>query len=206
MRIVAIDDQPRDLKSLVGALQGFRPPGEDRVTVSGFLDYTKAINYLSRETVDAVVCDMVMGEHRKEGLEVIRLLANRSAIVIVLTGYPDIPNCVEAIREGAWDYLEKNPADRSDPYDRLLGSLEKACDARLKRPERGVSNPDMEWVNQNLSRLIRKYPGKVVAVLYQRVVDVDKSVGTLTQRVRTAFPFARPTVISIPEKRLEEII
>ena len=123
----------------------------------------------------------------------------------MLTAFPTIPNCVQAMRAGAWDYIEKNPADHSDPYEQLLASLHSACEYRLKNPQRAETNPDSNWVHEHLPELMEKYPGQLVAVLYEKVVDSDPKFGRLSKRLKEKFPLARPTIVSIPDTREEKI-
>ena len=56
--------------------------------------------------------------------------------VIILTGYPDVDMAVEAMKQGAFDYLQKPPRDQQ-----LLDTIARALDAdrerKLKNQERG---------------------------------------------------------------------
>src|SRR5437868_9821965 len=70
---------------------------------------------------DAIVTDMMLPD--VDGIELVRRFkqAEPEAEVIVITGQGNIPRSVEALKAGAFDFLEK-PVDA----DRLLDKLEKA--------------------------------------------------------------------------------
>ena len=63
------------------------------------------------------------------GLEVVKEIqdSNPTSIIIMLTGYGNIPTAVAAIKEGAIDYLAK-PADAEDVEKALLADPEKKAE------------------------------------------------------------------------------
>jgi len=205
MKVLAIDDQPEALKQIEKAISAAKGPDNKPYQVVALADHHEALKRLETERFDVVITDMVMGTEEAEGLEVLRKLIGKSPITIVLTAYPKIPNCVEAMRAGAWDYLEKEPADGSDAYENLLASLEAACRTRMENPESGRSPEDAKWVQEHLGDLMRDYAGKVIAVLDQKVVDSDANYGKLRDRVKKAYPVAQPTIVSIPDTEVEAI-
>jgi len=205
MRVLVIDDEQDALNELEKAISTSKGPNGESFEITGEKDYKKALKLIEAEPFDIVVTDMVMGKKRGEGIEVVKYLANRSGVAIVITAYPSIPNCVEAMRAGAWDYIEKNPTDGSDPFDHLLESIREACEYRLKNPQRQLTNPDSEWAQKHLIELMERYAGRLVAVLYERVVDSDISFAELSKRIQSTFPLAKPTIVSIPDSSSEDV-
>lgn len=199
MQIIVIDDRPDELETIVSILHGFKPPDTESFEVAGYRDYRKALKVIDKKPFDVVVTDMVMGKKGRGGFEVINHLANRSSIVIVVTGFSSYPDCVEAIKAGAWDYLEKDTPDQQDLSTRLIASLTAALKYRVANPDRGTHNPDDVWVKTNLKKLMRKYPGKLVAVAFSEVVDCDDSYAALSARVRKRFALISPVIVSIPD-------
>ena len=67
----------------------------------------EAQKLLQRRTFDIVLTDLYMQEF--SGLDVLKasLESRPDTIVIVMTGNPSVASNVEALREGAWDYLPK---------------------------------------------------------------------------------------------------
>jgi two-component system response regulator FixJ len=91
-----------------------------------------------------VVTDMRMPE--MSGIELLRELKSRRLAlpVIVITGHGDVPMALEAVRAGAFDFLEK-----PFPDDLLLDSVRRAMD----RPEIGSADDEQAMVRARMSRL-----------------------------------------------------
>ena len=66
-----------------------------------------ALDWLGRESIDLLLVDLRMAD--MDGLEVMRQFRQRSpeTQVIILTGYASVPSVIEALRQGAHDYLTK---------------------------------------------------------------------------------------------------
>ena len=205
MKVLAIDDQPEALKQIEKAISNAQGPDGRPYEVLALTDHLEAPKRLDRERFDVVITDMVMGTEEEEGLAILRQLTDKSPITIVLTAYPSFRNCVASMRAGAWDYLEKVPADGSDPYENLLKSLQDACQTRLAHPHACRSSQDAKWVGAHLGELTKQFAGEVVAVLDQRVVDHDKSYGKLVERIKKKYPVAPPTIVSLPDTTVEAI-
>jgi DNA-binding NtrC family response regulator len=205
MKVLVIDDEPHVLKQLEKVLSTEKDPQGQPYEVTAAADHGAALRRLDEERFDVVVTDMYMGPEEDEGLIILRELAEKSPITIVLTAYPKIPNCVASIRAGARDYLEKNPEDGSDAYDNLIKSIRQACRERLHHPEQGRSAADARWVHGNIGELMKDYPGEVVAVLDEEVVDHDKSFDELSERVKAKYPLAKPALVDIPDGSVNTI-
>jgi DNA-binding NtrC family response regulator len=205
MKVLVIDDQPEVLKQIERAIASTKGPDGKPIEVVTETDYKAALCLLEQPGFDIVVTDMYMGPNADEGLAILRELTDKSPITIVLTAYPSVPNSVASMRAGAWDYLEKVPEDGSDPYENLLKSIRKACEYRLGDPNAGQSPADAQWVYDSMDQLVRDYPGEMVAVLDRRVVDHDPSFGELAKRLSEKFPLAKPSMISIPDTRVETL-
>src|SRR5437773_5712155 len=114
-RILAIDDEPAMTEWLKVLLEhnGF----EVKTALIG----TRGEEIFKTWRPDAVVTDMLLPD--VDGIELVRKFKqlDPEAEVIVITGQGNIPRSVEAVKAGAFDFLEK-PVDA----DRLLDKLEKA--------------------------------------------------------------------------------
>ena len=205
MKVLAIDDQPEVLKQIEKALAAAEGPDGSPYEVVGMVDHEAALERLDAEHFDVVIADMVMGAQENEGLAILRALTDKSPITIVLTAYPSISNCVESMRAGAWDYIEKVPEDESDPYETLLRSVRQACEVRMAHPHAGRINPDSTWVRHHIGELMEEYGGEVVAVLDGKVVDHDAMYGALIDRVNERYPVTPPTIVSIPDPKVDAV-
>ena len=67
----------------------------------------EALDLVKRRRFDLILVDLYMTP--LSGLDVLRgaLAANRDTVVVVMTGNPTVQSSIEALREGAWDYLPK---------------------------------------------------------------------------------------------------
>ena len=96
------------------------------------------------------------------GLEVVKEIQklNTESIIIMLTGYGNIPTAVAAIKHGAIDYLAK-PADADDVEKALLADPQ----AKAQPPENPMTADRVKWehihrvfelCNRNVSETARR--------------------------------------------------
>jgi two-component system, NtrC family, response regulator AtoC len=126
-RILIVDDeeQMRELLTKVLEKNGYQ------VTAAG--DGTQALALLEKEPVDLVVTDVRMpGLGGMEALKAIKEL-NPDIVVIIMTAFGSIDQAVQAVKEGAYDYINK-------PFkiDEMLLTIRKALDERRLRHEVSV--------------------------------------------------------------------
>src|SRR5436853_2850338 len=114
-RILAIDDEPAMTEWLKVL------PEHTCFEVKTALIGTRGEEFFKAWKPDAVVTDMILPD--VDGIELVRKFKqlDAEAEVIVITGQGNIPRSVEAVKAGAFDFLEK-PVDA----ERLLDKLEKA--------------------------------------------------------------------------------
>jgi two-component system, NtrC family, response regulator HydG len=101
INILVVDDEPLVRRSLSEflTLEGY--------TVSSASNGREALNTLKDYLVDIVITDMKMPE--LDGIHLLRQIKESfpATSVIMVTGYGSIENAVEAIKEGAFDYITK---------------------------------------------------------------------------------------------------
>ena len=100
-KILVVDDETSILKLLKEALTQW---GYQVACVS---TGTEALEAIRTELFDAAITDIRMPE--MTGLDLLREIKrhDESIEVVVMTGYPTIASAVEALKEGAYDYLSK---------------------------------------------------------------------------------------------------
>ncbi|HSB80732.1 MAG TPA: sigma-54 dependent transcriptional regulator, partial [Candidatus Methylomirabilis sp.] len=123
-RILIVDDeeQMRDLLVKVLEKNGFQ------VAVCG--GGGEALAFLEKEPMDLVVTDVRMpGMGGMEALRAIKEL-NPEIVVIIMTAFGSIDQAVQAVKDGAYDYINK-------PFkiDEMLLTIEKALEERRLRHE-----------------------------------------------------------------------
>jgi DNA-binding NtrC family response regulator len=100
-KILIVEDQDAMRESLVIA---FRDEGYQ---VEGVASGEEAIQRLSNDVYDLIITDLKM--KKVDGLEVLKAAktANASSEVVLITAYGTISTAVQAIRDGAYDYVTK---------------------------------------------------------------------------------------------------
>ena len=123
-RILVVDDeeQMRDLLAKVLERKGYE------VSVCG--DGAEALALLEREPADLVITDVRMpGLNGMEALRAVKEL-NPEIVVLIMTAFGSIDQAVQAVKEGAYDYINK-------PFkiDEILLTIQKALEERHLRHE-----------------------------------------------------------------------
>src|SRR5881628_51136 len=168
VRIVVVDDEHTLRESCAAVL---RHEGYD-VTVCG--RGQEALELLKRRAFDIVIADLYMSQ--ADGLVLLRaaLATNHDTIVIVMTGNPSVESSVEALRQGAFDYLPK-PFSASH-LQVLVG---RAAHALLVARESRDQEEDLErgHVHSDKITLLGTAPAFRRAIeLARRVAPTDASV------------------------------
>jgi DNA-binding NtrC family response regulator len=123
-RVLIVDDeeQMRELLAKVLEKNGYQ------VTTAG--DGGQALALLEKEPMDLVVTDVRMPG--LDGMEALRAIKELSPeiVVIIMTAFGSIDQAVQAVKEGAYDYINK-------PFkiDEILLTIKKALDERRLRHE-----------------------------------------------------------------------
>lgn len=100
-RILIVDDEPMVCLSLTNWLK------EENYLARSVGDGPGAIELVSREQWDIVLLDLKMPG--MDGLEVLREVKKIApqTVVVMMTAYASVPSSVQAMKEGAYDYLVK---------------------------------------------------------------------------------------------------
>ena len=99
-RILIVDDESSICISLSLAL-------EPEYEVVWETDPIRALERLQTEPIDLVLLDMVIGPY--DGLDILMKIKKLAplAAVIMMTAYGSVSQAVEAIKQGAYDYVLK---------------------------------------------------------------------------------------------------
>jgi CheY-like chemotaxis protein len=116
----------------------------------------QALSLLRKQRVDVVVSDLIMP--RMSGLMLLHAMLEQGLQIpfIVVTGHGDKDSAIQALRLGAFDYLEK-PVDPTD----LLSVVKEAIEVSreqlaLSYKLHGVGNPRQVPVDKSTGQLILK--------------------------------------------------
>jgi two-component system response regulator FixJ len=131
MAIALVEDDEEILRSLTMLLEsrGF--------SVRGFSSAERFLDAMSDETPQCIMSDIRMPG--MTGLELQKEIQRRDASVpvILITGHGDIAMAVRAIKEGAFDFIEK-PFDDERLMDSLSKALEMGKSLRIEQDERAL--------------------------------------------------------------------
>jgi len=178
IRVLVVDNDKSHAEAMAESL---RRVGYDcAVATSG----TDGVQQIELNHFDVVVTDLVMNEI--DGMGVLtharQLLPNCE--VILVTGHATVPRAVEAMQQGAFNFLEK-PLDMS----RLRAVTEKAADAvRLKR-----ANADLH------QRLDERFG-------FEGIVYASGQMKALIERVKRIAPTDASVLITGPTGTGKELI
>lgn len=153
MEVLFCDDDPEVLEALTESFQ------IEGLAVRAFSQAEALIAAVAQGAACAVLSDV-----RMPGLDGFALLARLAAIdpdipVLLLTGHGDVPLAVQALRQGAWDFIEK-PAD---PLV-LVQSLKRALSHRAAILE----NRRLKAAARDLSSLEGRILGRSTATVRLR--------------------------------------
>lgn len=134
--ILIVDDEINILRSLENFLEFF---GHRIYTASTLPEGKKMVN--ARQFDAAIIDVFLQGDDGVELLDEIKS-ANRSTVVIVISGHSSLKIAVDAIKRGAYDFLEK-PVDT----EKLKVSLENGL--RQKKLAGQLENMKKQWLRDN---------------------------------------------------------
>src|SRR5437667_12205677 len=102
-KVVLVDDELTMVQMVAELL---RREGHE---VFPFTNGSAAIAALTAQSPELVITDLYFDKTRAHGLEIVQKARelNPPAVVIVITGFGSIETAVEAMKHGAFDYLEK---------------------------------------------------------------------------------------------------
>jgi DNA-binding NtrC family response regulator len=164
-RILIVEDDAVSRKNLCRLLQ------KDGFEVSGVDGGRQALDRLSSASHDLVVTDLVMAQ--MDGLKLITEIKSRfpEVEVILITGYASIPTAIEAIKKGAFHYLEK-PFRPEEVVHLVRQAVEKKrLRDRVRELEAGICATSSEPVLIHQSRRMAE-----VEALIKKVAAVECNV------------------------------
>src|SRR5882724_153594 len=102
-RVLLIDDELTMVQMVTEML---RKEGHE---VFPFTNFKAGMEAIEAQSPELVITDLYLDKTRAHGLEILQKARtlNPPAIVIVVTGFGSIETAVDAMKKGAYDYLEK---------------------------------------------------------------------------------------------------
>ncbi len=159
--ILVVDDElsMRELLEYMLNREGYQ------VTCAG--DGRKAIKLLEKKKYDLLLCDIKLGDI--SGLDVLRASkkSNQDTVAILISAYSSTETAVEAMNEGAYDYVPK-PFDK----DELLQTVAKALDIKTIEHEKELLDSQLKE-NLHFGSLVGSSPA--MRHIYKLILQVAKT-------------------------------
>ncbi len=199
-RILVVDDDPLIRGSLYEMLRG------QRFDVEMASDGAEAIDHLKRRPFQLVLTDWKMPQ--VDGMSLLSHIRSKypDVNVVLITGFGNVTSAVEAIRQGAFDYLTKpiQPEELEATIQRALSQGGMLTDT-IEDPFAGIIGQDPAM--QKLFAMIRSVAVSSATVLLEGESGTGKRV--IAQAIhradpkRRSHPFVEISCGALPETLLE---
>lgn len=205
IHILLVDDE-RLVRSVMADMLN-----KNGIRVSEASSGAKAVDLFGGQSFDAVLLDMIMPD--MDGIATIKELKkiNPDVPIIIVTGYSDVATAVEAIKLGAYDYVEK-PVDEN----RIVLTIKRATEKKrmettIRELGTAIEN-SLEW-SLGESMAMKGVIGsvnKVAATDFSIVIEGETGTGKSTiARIihnlssRAKQPFVTVDMGLVPETLVE---
>ena len=201
-RILVVDDSALTLEVIQRNLSA---AGYDVYTSA---NVSQAIDFLEQDSVDLVITDIKMP--KISGLELLKYVKEnlKGTEIMIITGYPSIKGAVEAVKDGAEDYLVK-PFTDEELLTAVANMLEKLANRRaaeIKPIHRNTKIIGNSLCMQTIYRLIDKAAETKVNVLITGESGTGKELVARAIHYNSSEhsgPFVTVNCTAIPDTLLE---
>jgi two-component system nitrogen regulation response regulator NtrX len=209
MSILIVDDE-QDIRELVGDI--LRDEGYGVRLAANADDCMAAINV---EPPALMILDIWLKDSRMDGIDILKAVKrdNPDIPVVIISGHGNIEIAVAAIKQGAYDFIEK-------PFniDQLMVVVARAMEAsRLRRENQELRNRDVSSSNMIGSspafRALKASLDKVTKTNARVMLEGEPGSGKeMAARyihmhsARAAAPFITVSSASVEPERMEEVL
>ena len=155
--ILVIDDNP-DIRFLVSNILE-----EQNYKIRTAANYDQAVLEINKRLPDLVILDIKLDKPDKDGIDLLKLIIkkNKNIPVIMISGHATVKVAVEAIRLGAYEFIEK-PFSK----EKILNYVNRGLESSLLKKEKDIienklfhsfdligDSPDMAKVRKTVEKL-----------------------------------------------------
>ena len=182
-RVLVVDDEQLILKIISDILT---KEGYDVLVAN---NCEKAAELLKTTQFDVVLSDIKMPI--KSGIDLLEEIKNKdpNIPVILMTGFASLETAVEAVQNGAFDYLIK-PLD----YGKLKSVIEHAADRYELYKENTRLLKDLKELNTNLEKKVRERNREIENTLHstiESIITTDRDLVIVSSNPKTAEIFGK---------------
>lgn len=182
-RVLVVDDEQLILKIISDILT---KEGYDVLVAN---NCEKAAELLKTTSFDVVLSDIKMP--LKSGIDLLEEIKNKdpNIPVILMTGFASLETAVEAVQNGAFDYLIK-PLD----YGKLKSVIEHAADRYELYKENTRLLNDLKELNTNLEKKVRERNRELENTLHstiESIITTDRDLAIVSSNPKTAEIFGK---------------
>ena len=163
-KILIIDDEIDITESISAILT------DDGFYCSSASNSEEALAFLSNELFDLIILDVWLNDPDYDGIKLLKLIKKKKikTPVIIISGHGNIEMAVDAIKEGAYEFIEK-------PFksERLTLSVSRALEVKLIREE----NKELKEINFDRNKLIGSSSNTT------KVRDIINKVASTSSRI-----------------------
>ncbi len=147
-------------------------------------NFEEAVAKLTSHTFELIISDIVLGGY--SGIDLLKRIRelNISCPVIMVTGYPTVDTASEALRFGAFDYIQK-PVEK----EQLLKTARLALQQHQLLLEKQKAEVEKEQYRAYLDTLFRSVSDSILTV------DQDMTIIKMNQAARSFFGIINPAII-----------
>lgn len=170
LKVLIVDDEPELRTSIQSILKAHFKSSSEDIDFSEASDGEEALRKFAASPKDLILMDVRMP--KLSGLEALNKIKEVSpqTFIVMMTAHGNLPDAVQAIKDGAYDYLEK-PLQPTQ----LIEIVEKALEARSLISELTISNPILDDdIESSLIGSSDKM--KEIFFLIQKLCEVDTTV------------------------------
>jgi two-component system, NtrC family, nitrogen regulation response regulator NtrX len=207
--ILVVDDE-RDIRDLIGDILEDEGHG-----VRLAWDSTSALEEVNRTAPDLIVLDIWLKDSKLDGIDILKRVRrdNPSVPVVIISGHGNIEIAVAAIKQGAYDFIEK-------PFniDQLMVVITRALEtSRLRRENAALKGQDIANISMIGSspayRQMRSRLEKVARTNSRVMLTGPAGAGKdtaarfiHTNSDRRSDPFVVVTSASVGSEMMEEVL
>ena len=174
-------------------------------------NYDQAVIEINKKLPDLAIIDIKLDKGDKDGIDLLKLIMklNRSTPVIMISGHANVQLAVEAIRIGAYEFVEK-------PFstEKILNYVNRALESsNLKKEKESIENKlfySFDFIGENIEIIkIKKTIEKMSSADSRVMISGDTGTGKelLARKIhknslRSKFPFVVLNAALLQEKKI----